>query len=514
MKNDNGTIDLDKKRRERAAKIMAKLMKEEEEKKGVGFIFGSATLEAIRPIIYVGDELFRYRDGLWNRMPNAAGRAWINAEIEKKVAEVEASSNSRTIEEARKWIMRNDEVHMESVPWDRHGLIITKNKWLDPFTGKTGNLHPELYATRRINCNYNPKAKCPIWLELLKDMFDTETISLLQEIAGLALTTKRPKHLSRALILWGGTNTGKSVIVKTIGGIISEKFISTKLDELDGSHGMSQFVTNDPWVLEEAFEQNKWNFSGRVKELLEGGVINVNRKNRDAETTEWLGAALWATNHAPSFREATKAIIERIIIILCKRVFDPNKPVGAALKIQKSGFFGKINEYLLQHEIEGILVWMIEGFKRVHKRGHYVLTEQVERTHHEVHTDSNVALGFFESGRVIYDPYCKVSVSDFCAAFSMWWRAEKGEDSRIMSNDSIVRSIKSMSDPKVIYGDVMRSHGVRYLGGFRLSKEALDDWQSVKMSQLMVNKLSGLSESRDDVNRPFVRGEGKNYDNS
>lgn len=509
MKDDDDTIDLNKKRKERADKVEEKIKAEEKEKRGVGFAVGSATLEAIKPILFIGDELFRYREGIWSAMSTTKGRGWINAEIEKQVAAVEGNSNSRTIEEARKWIMRHPDVQRENVVWDDHGYIILKNKWLDPVTGKTGPLTPELYATRRVNCNYNPKAKCPIWFELLNEMFDAETIALVQENAGLALVTQRPKNLSRALILWGTQNTGKSVIINTIAGVISETFISTSLEELQGTHGLSPFVVNDPWVLDEAFEQSKWLFSSRVKGLLEGGKIGINRKNREPESRNWRGAALWATNHAPSFKESTKAIIERIIVITCAKQFNPFKPVGAALKIQKAGFFGKVHEHLLANEMEGLFVWMLEGFKRIHKRGHYVLTAAVEQTHHEVYTDSNPALGFFESGRVEMDPHFKVSVPDFCAAFAMWWRAEKGEDSKVLPNDSISRSIKSMADPRVLLGDAMRANGVRFIGGIKLSKEALDDWQSVKMSTMMVNKLSGMSESRDLVNRVFIPAKGK-----
>ena len=44
---------------------------------------------------------------------------------------------------------------------------------------------------------------------------------------------------------------------------------------------------------------------------------------------------LWGTNHPPQFREATKAIINRIVVIECRREFSEDAAIGVALRLAR-----------------------------------------------------------------------------------------------------------------------------------------------------------------------------------
>ena len=54
----------------------------------------------------------------------------------------------------------------------------------------------------------------------------------------------------------------------------------------------------------------------------------------------------WATNHDPKFKEATKAIVSRMVVIEVSRQFYEDKPIGAAAEAIKRGF-AKPGEFIV-----------------------------------------------------------------------------------------------------------------------------------------------------------------------
>lgn len=491
---------------ERKAKLAAKLAAKEEAKIPPHIRLALATLPKLGKLLIEDGTIWRCHDNVWKSLDDGSGRRWLEVELEKQLHETTfAKSNAKTIDEARRWIMRNPDIQKMNVPWDEHGKVVTMNEWLDHKSGERGDMSPDLYATRTLPYAYRPDAKCPKWMQFLSDTnMDAETINLLQEYAGMCLAFKRPKQLAKALVLWGPKDTGKSVIVRVLTGMLGGRSINTPISQLEKTHGTSEFICDDPWVLEEAFNQGKWQTSDLVKGIIEGARIPINVKNRRLTSRVYRGAVMWATNHPPTFRESTTAIVERLIVVNMTRIFDADNPTGVA-RMAADDRVEDLAAYLLACDGEGILAWAYDGLLRVSERGCYILPQATKDILHEIYADSNMVLGFFESGRVIFTPDTKVSASDFCASFAMWWRAEKGEDMRVPSNDSIMRNMKSLGRSDVAIGEDMRSHGKRFIGGIALAKDAIDDWNTARQSNALAMKYSGLSESVDEVNRPWKK---------
>ena len=489
-------ISLEQKRDEREAQLRVHMGAKEKSKH---IVIGEAVLDAIKPVLFTKESLWRCQDNLWSMMTDTAARQWIDVEIEKQMRLKDFKSTKRMTDEARNWIYRNPDIRKDNIEWDRHGKVLTQIDWIDPVTNKTGSITPEMYATRRIDCEFNSKAKCPLWLELIDVVFDKDTIVLLQEVCGMSLINDKPKNLSKALVLWGASDTGKSVITSVLAGIISQTYIDTPISFLDNAHGTSAFMKDDPWVLHEAFNQGKWHFSDMVKLIIEGKNIPINRKNKDPESRCYRGAVFWATNHAPSFKEATKALVNRMIVIECKNVFK-GPAIGVAKKALAIGYSSP-NELILAQELPGLLNWALEGLRRALKRGVFSMSKAAEALLHEVYSESNLALGFIESGLLEFDPHSKISISDFCAAFSVWYAQERGEDQRLPANETISRALRALGDPRISVGEHMKSNGKRFVGGIKLSPEGLDYWSGVAVGKLMERKQAGLSPNQVEVNK-------------
>jgi putative DNA primase/helicase len=232
-------------------------------------------------------------------------------------------------------LRRND----EDIPWDKHGFIPTESGLVNPRTGEVRSTRPDDYCTWRIPFKYDQAAECPDWLQMLNDTFadrddqeKADTILVIQEVLGVGLIDEKPKALSRALIFQGGSNFGKSAMIEVMAALFGKGVNTADFKSLEGAHGMSALLRRRPWVLHEAFDQLTWHFSSNVKAIISNEPVQINPKNRDLISMRVTAPIFWGTNHPPQFKESTKAIVNRLVIIRCNRELLPEQPVGVGVK--------------------------------------------------------------------------------------------------------------------------------------------------------------------------------------
>lgn len=471
-------------------------------------ILGGAVLGAIRDrgedILCTAGEIWRYQDGLWKEADE--GR-WLEVELETGAIALELPSNIKLINEARKWLLRQPQLYRGDVSWDGHGKVSTRSGLLDIELLKLEPARPEHFATWRIECDYDPDAACPWWLVMLADFFGDRrdelrdaTISTLQEILGAALLENKPRALTRALILEGPSEAGKTRILDVLSGLFGQRPISTPLDALSGTHGLMEFRRRAPWVLHEAFNAGQWHMSSVVKSILTGDPVQINVKNGALTTQRIRAPVFWGTNHPPQFKEATKAIVNRLIVIKCRVVFDPKTLIGAAKEAHKRGY-PEPSDMILTDEMPGLLNWAIAGLRRAKKQGYIATTDEVVSTMEKVRQDSNMVAGFLEDC-ADYSNSAMISVPDFCAAFSVWWVENKGEDRKVPSNETIGRAMTALGDNRIAAdGKDLRDMNRRYYAGVLLNNIGLDYWTAANSEGLAKGKTARTSSSRNEVNR-------------
>lgn len=478
-------------------------------------ILGQGVIEAIRArgddILVTLGEVWHYTGGLWSA-PTYVGKQWLEVEIEIGCRTLNIDSTNRIISETRQWILRNPDINHGLIEWDRHGLIPTRSGLLDPKTKISVAPLPEHRATWRIECIFDPSADCQWWKRSLEDLFADrtpelrmQTIETLQELLGVALIENRSKALSKAMVLYGGGDSGKTTVLEVFSGLLSENPISTALDSVSGTHGLMDFVRRAPWVLHEAFDQSRWLFSSIVKSLLTGDPVPINIKNGPLITKRFQCPVFWGTNHPPQFKEATKAIVNRMIVVQCRQEFKDTLPVGAALEAKSRGF-GEVSEMILTDEKSGLLNWALEGLHRAIIRGFFSLTTEIIETRAEIRADSNLVAGFVNEC-ISFNPDAMISTSDFCAAFTMWWHENKGENRGAPSNESVGKAITSLGDARIASH---RETDTRYYLGVHLNGVGQDFWQGVKNSTLAQGKASRISSGVEAVNRSIpTKWDGK-----
>jgi P4 family phage/plasmid primase-like protien len=477
-------------------------------------IIGKAVIDVIKKrgddLIFTEKAAWRCSGGLWTMATDGMG-AWLNVEIERAARGLNFASASKLINETRLWIQRHPDLWRNDVQWDKHGLIPTKSGLVDPRTGEVRPMLPTDYCTWRIETEYDPEAECPWWLTMLEDVFADRTeeeraatISMIQELLGAGLTDDKPRELSRALVFLGGSNFGKSGLLEVLGGMFGQDVTSTPIEALEGPHGMMPFVRRRPWILHEAFDQRKWHFSSSVKAIVTGEPINVNIKNGPLISIRFTGPIFWGTNHPPQFKESSKAITNRLVVIECRREFFEDNPVGAAKEAFKQGL-GKPSNLVLRDEMNGLLAWAMTGLKRALERGRLVLTKQMSKSIDEIRRDSNLVDGFL-TDCCAYSHDHRLSVADFCLAFAAWWLENKGENRSVPSNEVIGKALWAMNDPKIAMGgNELRDNRRRYYGGLVLNDTGLDFHEAGFKNKGLEGKTASATEPAGNVNEPMSK---------
>jgi phage/plasmid-associated DNA primase len=467
---------------------------------------GQAVLAHIRSN---GEELINTKDGAWFYTGGIwemfVDDQWLNVRIEQACAGLGFKSVNKLINETRQWILRQPNLwRKDPLPWDQHGKIPTRSGLVDPKTGALEPARPDHFCTWRVEVDYDKTAKCPWWERMVADIFgDREKdeqaalVRVVQECMGASLIDKKSRALSKAVVFWGIQNLGKSGPLEVIAGMFGG-VISAPIGSVDGTHGLMPFSRRLPWVLHEAFG-GVWHFSSTVKSIITQEPVMINIKNGPMMTHIIRAPIFWATNFQPQFKEATKAIVSRMIVIEVSRKFDENNPIGAAAEALRRGFT-KPAELIIATELPGVLNWAIAGLKRALERGSIELTTSIQETADTIHRDSNLVAGFLEEC-VEFDPMARLPVSDFCLAHSVWFLQMKGEGRSIPSNDSIGKAMKAIGDPRIgMHPKEMRDNTSRFYCGIALNKSGLDYHKTGFESRLFDGKVAMVTSSDREVN--------------
>src|SRR6187402_369327 len=461
----------------------------------------------------VGD--YHYQDGLWRVVEgDKALTAWLNSNIEEAARGLKIESTMKLVGEARAYILRSPELQRRQVPFNRHGMVPTRSGLIHPVTGEVIPPEPEHFTTWRIEHAFNPQAACPWWLQMLEDAFADRTpesramhVQLLQEILGLGLIDAKDKALSRALIFVGGSNYGKSGLIKVMAGLFGRRVNATSLDTLSGDnpHKTISFVKREPWVLHEAFDSGKWHLSSIVKAIISGEPIPINMKGGKMFDAEFTAPIFWGSNSPPQFREATDAIVNRIVVIDCRRKFDEDNPVGAAVEARARGY-SKPSALVLATEAEGILAWAIEGLRRVLARGVFVLPTESRAAAEQVRLNSNMVAEFIQEC-VTFNPNGMVSVPDFVASHTSWWSEHKSDNrGGAPASEKIGLAIRALADERIAAdAKELRSNARRYYAGISLNAEGKRHWRNTVTSSAFVyqSKTASTSAADENPNQPI-----------
>lgn len=209
-----------------------------------------------------------------------------------------------------------------------------------------------------LSCDYEPAANAEKFEKFLTDVLpDGEVRQFVQEFVGYTLLPDT--RFQRAQFWLGGGANGKSTLAEIVSAL-HEKTSAMTLDSLDGFKlagllGASLvYVDETPNRIDEQ----------RLKALISGGLIQIDRKYRDPLSLRPTAKWIICGNSLPAISDQSLGFWRRLPVV----PFTQSFPDGKADHL--------LSAKIRKHELPGVLNWALAGLLRLLERGRFAPSPQ------------------------------------------------------------------------------------------------------------------------------------------
>lgn len=218
--------------------------------------------------------------------------------------------------------------------------------------------HKEL-STFQIQTEYNKDAKAPVFMEFIENAVPNHANRLLvQQMMGYALGNNA--RAKKAFILYGESNTGKSVLLNLLRDLIGmDNVSSVPFQDLGDRFSPARLYGKAANIHTDLPQYKISNLSPFLTLVGDGDeTVDAEYKGKNGFSFKNKAKLLFATNHLPNFTIAPgKEVFNRLIIIPFNEVIEDHQiDIELGLK--------------LREEFEGIANWAMEGLKDLHSKGY------------------------------------------------------------------------------------------------------------------------------------------------
>jgi putative DNA primase/helicase len=269
---------------------------------------------------------------------------------------------------------------------------------------------PAFFNTYALDFDFDPDAPRPAeWIRFLGSLWDKdgESIGTLQEWFGYCLTPDTSQH--KILSLIGPKRSGKGTIARVLRMLVGpDNVAGPTLGSLTTNFGLAPLIGKPLAVISDARMSSRTDQAVVVERLLSisgQDALSVDRKHLTAWEGQLPTRFVLISNELPRLNDASGALAGRLIL----------------LRLTQS-FFGKEDRNLFDRlvpELPGILLWAIEGWRRLRDRGYFVqpdsgceLIQQME--------DLSSPVGAFIRDRCEVKPGLEVETKILYEAWKEW----------------------------------------------------------------------------------------------
>ena len=286
-------------------------------------------------------------------------------------------------------------VHLPSLTTDRNGIIATT---------------PRFFTTAALDFDFDPAAPCPErWRGFLLDLWpdDIESINCLQEWMGYLLTPDTRQQ--KILLLIGPKRSGKSTICRIIRELIGAgNEVGPTLTSLAGAFGLQPLVGKSVAIIHDARlggRSDKAVIAERLLSISGEDALTIDRKYAEAVTYKLPTRLMVISNELPRLTDASGALASRFI----------------TLSIRPS-FIGKEDQELfskLKSDLPGILLWAIDGWRRLRERGRFIQPASGLELVNEM-ADLSSPIGAFVREKCVVAPAAQVQRHTLYESYRRW----------------------------------------------------------------------------------------------
>jgi P4 family phage/plasmid primase-like protien len=278
-------------------------------------------------------------------------------------------------------------------------------------------LTPAFFSPNALNYDYDPAAPPPDdWLRFLDQLWpgDQQAVDTLQEWFGYCLLPDTRHH--KMLFVAGPKRSGKGTIARVLRELVGDRnACAPTLAGMGTNFGMAPLLGKTLAVISDARLSGRSDAAVVVERLLSisgEDAQTIDRKNRSHVTTRLPVRFVILTNELPRLSDASGALVGRLIV----------------LRMTQS-WFGREDTGLTQRllgELPGILLWALEGWKRLRARGRFLQPESGGQLVRDLE-DLSSPIGAFVRERCEVGPGYEEQVKDLYRAWKGWCE-DKGKE--------------------------------------------------------------------------------------
>lgn len=276
-------------------------------------------------------------------------------------------------------------------------------------TGRILAPTPALFTINALDFDYDPNPEPPErWIKFLEQLFgdDLESVELLQEWMGYCLTGDTSQQ--KMLLLVGPRRSGKGTIGRIITRLVGAgNVVGPTTSSLAGNFGLQPLIEKSLAIVSDA--RFGGDSVGTVVERLlcisGEDTLTIDRKFLGSVSMKLATRFMFLTNELPRLNDASTALAGRFLVLRLTNTFYGTEDVT-------------LTDQLLA-ELPGILLWAIDGWKRLRQRGRFVQPKSGEDAIRDME-DLGSPVGAFIRDRCVVGTGHRAWVDDLYNAWKAW----------------------------------------------------------------------------------------------
>ncbi len=306
------------------------------------------------------EKIFIYDGGLY--LSN--GREIIKTKVEELLG---LKARINIVNEVFEKIKRKTAISQEEFYFIDEGLVCLENGIYNLKEKKFLKHDPKYYFKSKLPIHYNSKADCPKIKKFFEEILYDDDVLLMQEWIGFNLYNLYFEK--KAIILFGDTNTGKTITIDLLSKFIGEKnTTSLSLQQISYGKSFDLLDLKDKYsnVYDDLGDKDI-NDTGGFKIATGGSSITGEEKFGDRIKFRTFSKLTFATNKIP----ATKDVDDDAYYLRWMPIRLDNQ---ISIKDQDKFLIQKLTT---KEEISGLFNWAIKGFNRLIKNNGFSFEKNV-----------------------------------------------------------------------------------------------------------------------------------------